>query len=314
MIPKSILGRTNFNVSILGYGCWPSGSYHYGKVSKKNAIESLNTYLDAGGNFIDTARGYKQSESIIGNILNKNDRKKIILCSKTHELNPKKINIDLEKSLKLLKTDYLDIYYLHAPPETLYEMDKILHLFEKFKRNGKIRAIGASIKGCDVTQNTVDLSKQYIKSNKVDVLQVIYSIFRQKNAEVFSVANKNKVGIVARTILENGFLTGKYLPGHIFKGNDHRQRWDKKKLNYILKQTQKVKNIYLKPPFKSVSEVAMNFIYDNDLVTTALVGSKSALQTKVNIDSFMHSYKNKSKNNKKLFNFYKKKFKLFNRY
>lgn len=314
MIPKSTLGRTCFKVSKLGFGSWPMGSFHYGKVCKKDAIDSVSTYINAGGNFIDTARGYKQSERLIGNLLNKKTRKNIILSSKSHELNPKKINKDLEKSLKLLKTDYLDIYYLHAPPDSKYEMEKILYCYDKFKKNGKIRAIGASIKGCDVTQKTVDLSNQYIKSNKVDVLQIIYSIFRQKNSDFFTVAKKYNVGIVARTILENGFLTGKYLPGHVFKGNDHRKRWDKKKLNNILKQTEKIKKIYLKPPFKSVSEIAMNFVYDNDLVSTAIVGSKSAFQTEVNIDSFMRSYKNKLKNKKKLFNLYKKKFKLFNRY
>ena len=95
-------------------------------------------------------------------------------------------------------------------------MEKILSLFEKFKKDGKIRAIGASIKGCDVTQNTVDLSNQYIKSNKIDVLQVIYSIFRQKNSEVFKIAKDNKVGIVARTILENGFLA-EYQPSQTLK-------------------------------------------------------------------------------------------------
>ena len=314
MIPKSILGRTDFKVSKLGFGCWPSGSFHYGKVTKKNASESLDTYLNAGGNFIDTARGYKQSESIIGKTLNKNDRKKIILCSKTHELDHLKIEKDLEKSLKLLKTDYLDIFYLHAPPDTIYEMEKVLSLFEKLKKEGKIRAIGASIKGCDVTQKTVNLSNQYIKSNKIDVLQVIYNIFRQKNSEVFKTAKDYKVGIVARTILENGFLTGKYLPGHVFSGHDHRKRWNRKKLFYILEQTRKIKKVYLKPPFKSVSEIAMKFIHNNSLVSVSIIGSKSPLQTQVNIDSFNDSYKNKLINKKKLFNLYKKKFKLFNRY
>ncbi len=314
MIPRSILGRTGFNVSKLGFGCWASGSYHYGKVSKTNAIKSLTKYLDAGGNFIDTARAYGQSESLIGNILRNNERKKIILCSKTLEVEKKKIEKDLEKSLKLLKTDYLDIYYLHSPPNSKYEMEKILSLFEKFKKDGKIRAIGASIKGCDVTQKTVDLSNQYIKSNKIDVLQVIYSIFRQKNSEVFKIAKDNKVGIVARTILENGFLTGKYFPGHVFKGNDHRKRWNQNNLFYILEQTKRIKETYLKPPLKSVSEIAMKFIHNNNYVAVSIIGSKSAIQTQENIDSFNHSYKNKLINKKKLFNLYKSKFKLFNRY
>ena len=117
-----------------------------------------------------------------------------------------------------------------------------------------------------------------------------------------------------RTILENGFLTGKYSPGHVFKGNDHRKRWNKKNLLYILEQTRKIKDTYLKPPLKSVSEIAMKFVHNNKLVSVSIIGSKSAIQTKVNIDSFNHSYKNKLINKKKLFNLYKNKFKLFNRY
>ena len=285
MLKKMLLGRTDFEVTEICFGGWGIGSFHYGDVSEKDGLACIETYLQYGGNFIDTARLYNNSEKIIGHVLQKHgNRERVFVASKSPEVDSAKLRGHLEESLRMLQSDYIDIYYMHAPPDDPDEMYYLLEVFEQFKKEGKIRAIGASIKGCDVTQRTVDLCRQYIRSNRVDVIQVIYSIFRQKIAEVFKEAQEHGVAIVGRTVLENGFLTGKYVPGDIFKGNDHRQRWESKRLKNILAFAQELKSFAIQPPFQTLAEVALRFALDTPGITCAITGAKNSQQTRENLN------------------------------
>ena len=81
---KRILGNTGIKVSEIGFGAWTIGSESYGEVSEADAIDAITSYVQAGGNFIDTARRYGASEKRIGQYLETNrNREKLILCSKT---------------------------------------------------------------------------------------------------------------------------------------------------------------------------------------------------------------------------------------
>lgn len=285
MLKKILLGRTDFEVTEICFGGWGIGSFHYGDVSEKDGRACIETYLQYGGNFIDTARLYNNSEKIIGHVLQKHgNRESVFVSSKSPEVDPIKLRGHLEESLRTLKLDYVDLYYMHHPPDDHDEMHYLLEVFEKFKKEGKIRAIGASIKGCDVAQRTTNLCRQYIRSNRIDVIQVIYSIFRQKTAEVFKEAQERGVAIVARTVLENGFLTGKYVPGDTFRGNDHRQRWESKRLKKILAFAQELKSFAIHPPFQTLAEVALRFALDTPGITSVIIGSKNSQQTCQNLN------------------------------
>ncbi len=286
-IKKRILGRTGFEISEIGLGAWAIGGGSYGDVAEKDAIECIEAYVSAGGNFIDTARGYGSSEEILGKELsNLGMTDKIFIASKTPNTSKiesiPKIREDLETSLRLLKRDYIDLYYLHQPPDDYNTMNFVLEEFSKLKDEGKIRAIGASIKGPDVTQKTIDLCRQYIKTGMVDAIQVIYSIFRNVIGEVFEEAAANGVGIVARTTLENGFLTGKYLPGHVFGSDDHRKRWPEEKLNSILEEVTKLNGI-VESPYETLSQTAIAFSLTPKEVSCVIVGAKNATQVRSNI-------------------------------
>ena len=124
---------------------------------------------------------------------------------------------------------------------------------EQLKTEGKIRAIGASIKGPNVTQHTADLCRQYINTGKVDVLQLVYSIFRQSNAQVFEQARQAGVGIIARTVLESGFLTGKYNSQSLFSEGDHRRRWSAEQLQEFKEASGRIEAKFIKPPFETIA-------------------------------------------------------------
>ena len=244
-------------------------------------------------------------------------REKIVIATKTNKLDEDSIRTDVETSLRELKTDYLDLCYLHNPPDELGEIDKILNVFEKLKTEGKIKAIGASVKGVDVSQDTVDLCRVYIQNGRVDALQVIYSVFRQKNAGLFAEAKEAGVAVVARTILESGFLSGKYKPGYEFTNlkSDHRHRWSKELLQSILSDVQYIENLAVKAPFETVAQIAMQFVLDNPLVTSTIPGAKNASQMKKNMnlqtlpsldDEIMNELINKYANSGERFNADKK--------
>ncbi|MEO0562997.1 MAG: aldo/keto reductase [Chloroflexota bacterium] len=271
-------------ISKVGFGAWAIGGVQYGEVTEADAVETLETYFALGGNFIDTARAYHESERIIGEVTARlGNRENIFIASKTKQLTAEGIHEELEATLRLLQRDYVDLYYLHAPPDSPDDMNRILDVFSDLKAAGKIRLIGASIKGPDVTQHTVDLCRQYINTGRVDALQVIYSIFRQRIAEMFTAAHEHDVAIVARTSLESGFLTGKYKPGHQFGGDDHRQRWSRARLETILSHVAEVEQIALKSPYETLSQVALRFALDTPGIDTIIPGAKNARQLRSNL-------------------------------
>jgi aryl-alcohol dehydrogenase-like predicted oxidoreductase len=278
------IGNTGLMVSDIGFGAWAIGGVQYGSVSRSDAETTIEAYIESGGNFIDTARAYHASEEILGEVLKRlGILDRIIIASKTKALDEAGVRADVEASLRLLQRDHIDLYYLHSPPDDPDDMNRLLDVFEALKQEGKIRFIGASIKGPDVTQDTVDLCRQYIQSGRVNALQIIYSIFRQKNASMFAEAHQAGVGIVARTSLESGFLTGKYRPGQTFSGDDHRKRWSKARLETILGHVADLEAQLVKPPYQTIAQVALRFALDTPGVDTIIPGAKNVNQMQANL-------------------------------
>jgi aryl-alcohol dehydrogenase-like predicted oxidoreductase len=274
----------NLKVSRMGFGAWAIGSSGYGEVSEADAHKTLESYVEEGGNFIDTARCYGKSEERIGNFLKKNKdlRDKIVIATKTLNNDEKKIKEDIETSLNKLRTDRIDLFYLHLPPEDIDEMDSALTVLQSLKEEGMIMAIGSSVKGPDVDQSTVDLCRKYIRDSRVDALEVAYSIFRQKTSEIFKEAKEAGIAIVARSILESGFLTGKYKPGDEF--SDHRSRWSRERLVSIFEDVKELKDLAVKLPFNNITQVAIRFALDNPFITSIIPGARNADQLKKNME------------------------------
>lgn len=282
------MGRTGLEVSVYGFGAWAIGGQTYGHVSEKDAIEALYSYVENGGNFIDTASSYGESEKLIGKFLKDDGREGIIIASKSQNEGTKEdlkyVRKDLEESLRALNRDCIDVYYMHSPPADEDNMKRLIELYEQFKFEGKIGAIGASIKGVNVTDETLRICKQYIHTGAVDVFQLVYSIFRQKNAQIFKEAQEAGIGIVARTSLESGFLTGKYERGHEFAHTDHRSRWSKEKLDRILKEVKYLKGM-TKAPYETVSQLSIRFSMQNEFVNSVIIGAKNKHQESDNSET-----------------------------
>lgn len=269
-------------ISDLGFGAWAIGGGAYGAVGMSDALGALNCYFEHGGNFIDTAQLYKESESIIGEFLSQSSFKNdAIIATKTafgekaDTLN--KIESSLDESLKKLKRDYVDVFYFHAPPEDDAVIEAGFDIMQRLKDKGKIRAIGASIKGVNVTQNTVDICNKYIATQKIDVIQLVYSIFRQKNEEVFENAKKSGVALVGRTSMESGLLTGKYGKDYKFSATEHRNKWSSN-MDIIADNVESIKKKYIGTYDDSMVSLAVRFAMYPEAITNTIVGAKNKEQ------------------------------------
>ena len=223
------LGRTNFTVSALALGTVELGmDYgiaapgHFARPSEAAAIALVQATLDAGINFIDTARAYGESEAVLGKALH-GRRDEVVLATKVGLHQPdgslptgdalRRHMLDaLETSLRLLQTDHVDLWQLHnVDSAVLAQWEAIAAIFEEAKRSGKIRAAGGSFYGAE-------LPAQALAYDLFDVIQVTYSVFDQRLADrVLPLAQANNIGVMVRSVLLKGALTDRadYLPDHL---------------------------------------------------------------------------------------------------
>jgi len=223
------LGRTQLSVSALALGTVELGmDYgidapgHFGRPSEMAAIDLVHATLDAGINFIDTARAYGESEAVLGKALH-GRRDQVVLATKVALHQPdgsvptgaalRRHMLDsLETSLRLLQTDYVDLWQIHnVDADVLAQHAEVASVFAEARRSGKIRGAGGSFYGAE-------LPAQALALDIFDVLQVTFSVFDQRlAAHVLPLAQAQNVGVMVRSVLLKGALTerAEYLPDHL---------------------------------------------------------------------------------------------------
>lgn len=272
-------------ISRLGIGTWAiGGSGSYGDVSAAQAIDALDCYFTAGGNFIDTAQCYADAEQVIGQFLSGSSlQHEAVIATKTQAGTERETIKDIEPmlndSLKRLGRDYVDLYYFHMPPSEPDVMQEALDVMQTLKQKGKIRAVGASIKGVNVTDDTVTLCKQYIDTGKLDAIQLVYNILRQQTNEIFDYATTHKIALIGRTSLETGFLSGKYKKGHRFAENDHRNRWNAT-YDMIAEYVDAIEQRFIgqQGADDELTSLALRFAMVPEAITDTIVGARSRVQ------------------------------------
>ncbi|HEY1464725.1 MAG TPA: aldo/keto reductase [Terriglobales bacterium] len=220
-----LLKRTGWKISDISFGAWAIGGA-WGHVSDDEALGALNTAIDSGVNFIDTADVYGdgRSERLIAK-LRKSRKEEIIVATKAGRRLPKQtvegysrqnLTTWIEDSLRNLSTDSLDLLQLHCPPTALYVRPEIFGILDDFVKAGKICYYGVSVE-------RVEEALQAIEYPNVQTVQIIFNCFRQRPAEVFfRKARQKQVGILARVPLASGLLTGKLRADSTFASDDHR--------------------------------------------------------------------------------------------
>ncbi|GAB3174704.1 aldo/keto reductase [Telluribacter humicola] len=220
------LGKTEFRVSEISLGTWQVGGKWGEEFSHERADEILNTAVDAGINFIDTADVYGggESEKAVGRLV-RNRSEQIYVATKcgrqlsphvNDSYTPDALRKFVEGSLKNMNLERLDLIQLHCPPTEVYYRPEIFELFERLKDEGKIDQIGVSVE-------KVEEALKAIEYPNVATVQIIFNMFRQRPAELFfGEASRRDVGIIVRVPLASGLLTGKFDEQTTFDKGDHR--------------------------------------------------------------------------------------------
>ena len=223
---KRILGKTGFRISPISLGTWQVGGKWGSAFDEANAAAILQTAVEHGVNFIDTADVYSdgESERAIGRFL-QNHPERIYVATKCGRQIQPHLNEGytvpvlrryVEDSLKRLQTECLDLIQLHCPPTAVYYRPEIFALFEDLKQEGKILHLGVSVE-------KVEEALKAIEYENVTTVQIIFNLFRQRPANLFfEEAKKKNIGVIVRVPLASGMLTGNYTAETWFEPGDHR--------------------------------------------------------------------------------------------
>jgi aryl-alcohol dehydrogenase-like predicted oxidoreductase len=289
-------GKTSFTVGDVGFGAWQIGGA-WGDVSEADARAALNAALDSGMTFIDTADVYGdgRSEKIIAEVLKARGGARPMVATKAgRRLNPhtadgynkKNLEAFIDRSLKNLATDSLDLVQLHCPPvEALYRPELFVTL-DDIRRSGKIKSYGVSVE-------KVEEALKAIEFPGVVSIQIIYNVFRQRPAELFfKEARRRNVAVIVRVPLASGLLSGKITRDTEFAPDDHRafnrqgeafdvgETFSGVPLEVGLQAVEELRKLV--PRNATMAQFALRWILMNDAVTVVIPGARNAEQARAN--------------------------------
>jgi aryl-alcohol dehydrogenase-like predicted oxidoreductase len=290
-------GRTGLNVGAVGYGCWEIGG-GYGDVEEADFERAIGRALDLGINCFDTAEGYgmgaserslakalgsRRDEAVIVTKFGMNYKDKPNLRDSSRE----RVFASIDKSLKNLGTDYVDVYLVHWP-DRLTPFEETMSALDEIVRDGKVRFVGLS-------NFKLSEIEECMKTRRVDVVQYGWNMFdRRMQTAILPYCEQNGVGFMAYGSLAFGLLTGTFTEDHDFGGADWRARQGNmgaiKMFRAIFGPEKFKDNVRavneLKPVAdrygKSLPQLALRWAISHPAVSTALVGCRTVAEVEDN--------------------------------
>ncbi len=295
------LGQSDLNLSVVTFGAWAAGGWMWGGTERSEAVKAIQAGFDYGVTSIDTAPAYGQglSEEIVGEAIKGIPRDKIQILTKfglswtgkkgqfffnSLDNQGKPLDIyrysgkdgiikECETSLRLLGTDYIDLYQIHwADPTT--PVQETMEAVAQLIKEGKVRYAG-------VCNYDVELMKEADKYINLVSDQVPYSMVRRdiENDLVPYLIENNK-SVLAYSPLQRGLLAGKIKPGHGFSEGDTRAD-----LPYYSDRNIELTNSFLetiKPLAEeknvTISQLVIRWTIEQPGITIALVGARNSTQ------------------------------------
>ncbi len=301
---KNKLGKSDILVSPIAFGAWAIGGWMWGGADRTDALDAIEASIDMGLTTIDTAPvyGFGRSEELVGKAI-RGKRHNVEILTKyglrwdtkegefhfsTFDNNGKSVNIhkyassksiikECESSLRLLGTDYIDLYQIHWPDPTT-PIEESMEAIQTLIDQGKIRAAGVSNYSAE---QSVAASENIILACN----QVPYSMLRRDiEAELLPWSIENNVSILAYSPLQRGLLTGKITPEYSFEKGDSRPQLPHfsadniKKVNYFLDS---IKPIAAEKSV-SISQLVIAWTIAQPGISVALVGARNRKQVEEN--------------------------------
>ncbi|WP_158056654.1 aldo/keto reductase [Halorussus halophilus] len=290
------LGSTGYDVTEVGLGTWEIGG-DWGDISESEGKRAIETALDAGIDFLDTADVYGdgRSEQIIADVLAERDEEPVVATKAGRRLDPHEAerydreNLErfVERSRENLDTDTLDLVQLHCPPTDAYYQPETFDALADLKQDRKISHYGVSVE-------RVEEGLKAIEYPGVETVQIIFNPFRQRPAELFfEQAEERDVGVIVRVPLASGLLTGKLDETSEFPENDHRnfnregeafdvgETFAGVPFGEGLEAVEQLREFV--PDDATMAQFALRWILDFDAVSTVIPGSTSPEHIRDNV-------------------------------
>jgi aryl-alcohol dehydrogenase-like predicted oxidoreductase len=297
-------GRTGWNVSEIGYGMW--GMAGWTGSDDAESLDSLQRAVDLGCNFFDTAWAYGDghSEELLGKILraNKNNStvggadKKLYVATKVPPKNrrwpsrpeyslddsypPDYIFEYVDKSLKNIGIDALDLIQFHTWEDGWLNDDRLPRAIEKLRSSGKVRAVGVSINRWEPANGI-----RAVRAGLVDAVQVIYNIFDQNpEDELFPACREKNVAVIARVPFDEGSLTGTLTLQTTWPKSDWRSTYFvPENLKASVARADALKPLL--PAGMTLPEMALRFILNHPGVSTIIPGMRKRRHVEANLSA-----------------------------
>lgn len=287
-------GRTNWNVSEIGYGMWGMAGWTGSDLNEVR--KALDRSVELGCNFFDTAWAYGagKSEQLLGELVKRHPGTRLYCASKIPGKNfkwPARPEYRLEdcypadhiieyteKSLKNLGMDCLDLQQFHVWDDSWTDNDEWKEGVEKLRRDGKIRAFGISINRWEP-----DNALRALRTGLVDTVQVIYNIFDQAPEDnLFPLCRELDIGVIARVPFDEGTLTGTLTRDTVFPKDDWRSTYFvPENLEASVDRAEKLRPLV--PEGMTMPELALRFILENDDVHTTIPGMRRVRHVEANL-------------------------------
>ncbi len=287
-------GKTELQVSAIGFGCWES-SGEYGEFDDQEIINAVHLALEMGVNLYDTAEayGFGRSETLLGQALT-DRRDQAVVVTKFgiypqdavhhRDSRPETAQAAIERSLKALNMDYVDVYLIHWPDRD-FSFEDAMAKMEDIRAQGKARFVG-------VSNFRPEQIRQACKGGSVDVVQYGYHLFdRRLERFVFPTVAELDCGLMTYGSLAHGLLAGAYNRDTVFPANDWRARGKAFNLS-LLSPDVLARNVDVVEDLKAIAadlgrtsaQLALRWVLSNQLVSTALVGFRNPGEVRANLE------------------------------
>lgn len=283
MLNQIKIGKSAVETTTLGLGTNKVGGHNlFEGLEDQDGYEVVRTALDSNIKLLDTAYayGYGRSEEIIGDVIKDYDRSNITIATKAAQdvnldykpnNNPEFLTQQIDHALKRLKTDYIDIFYIHFPDETTSKAEAIEALV-KARDAGKIKAIG-------VSNFSLEQIKEANADDVIDVVEDHYSlVHRDAEKELIPYLNEHNITFVPYFPLASGILTGKYAKTDSGKFNQDSQA----EFDQIIDAVEKVRGI-AESKDATVAQVVLAWYLKNPNLGVVIPGARKAEQVKSNV-------------------------------
>jgi aryl-alcohol dehydrogenase-like predicted oxidoreductase len=281
------LGRTGLSVSEIGYGAWGIGGSMWIGAQEDESVRALRRAIELGVNFIDTARGYGESERIVGQVLREHSGEPVYVATKVPPSNgiwPAPAGLDpmqtfpgqhirasLETSLRASGLESFDLLQFHVWSDEWLDRGDWLETIEDLKKEGKIRFFGVSIN--DYQPDSV---LGLVRSGHLDTVQAIYNVFHQAPEEqLLPQCAEHGVGVIVRVPLDEGGLTGRITARSTFPDGDFRNRYFSGDRRAEVEQHIGALTADLGISNDQVAETALRYVLGTPTVSTVIPGMRS---------------------------------------